>query len=114
MTKKHRQTSVRIANPRDERTYTSRKSADDLVSRGAATRDADGSIRLVDDLDRRRAIQSQILINRTEQSIVRDRGGVIFWNGCRPVEPGQQTEVLPGRVPQIPRPDQGVRFDRAA
>ncbi len=98
MSEKRRSPPVRIINPRDAATHTSARRAADMVRRGIAVyvrSEADRtSIKLIDDAELRRSQQIE-RARQVERSIVNDRHGVIWWDGC---EPGSQTAPRLGVV----------------
>jgi hypothetical protein len=82
-----RNRGIRILNPiPDGSSFTTRKVANDMVSRGRAVWDSDtwDSIKLVDRLildSLERTIIDSRMNEAREMGILRDRKGVIYWNG---------------------------------
>jgi hypothetical protein len=106
MKKRHQLNRVKILNPKDSgQLFTSTNSAADMVRRGVAIYvtgvpvDLPGlnpgpSIRLINDDERRRSSQAQAS-HELGKSIVDDRDGVIWWDGCTP---GSKTAPVLGVV----------------
>lgn len=103
MSKRNREI-VRIENPRPgESSYTSAKAAHRHCLRRVAEWATPTSIRFVDRAELDRLALARMDWDR-EQSILRNRKGVIFWNGC-----DTQTGAmhLPFTAPMFPRAGSG-------
>ena len=92
--------SVPILNPLDGgNRYTSRRRADDFVRRGVAELTPTG-LRFLDDVQSLRVAQREQR-ESGDVSILQDRGGVVWWNGCDS-RPFARHE--PGKTPFFPKP----------
>ena len=73
---------VAILNPRDGKSYTSMRAAAYYVQRGDAIYEPGRGIRFVENLESRELRKAEAEY-RMSESIVADRGGLIFWDGCK-------------------------------